>query len=191
MGQIAVDVKDIGCDVYMTSSHKWLLAPKGSGILYVRRELQPKVWSTLASAGFDDHTVGAFRLMHFGTGNLASAYGLRAAIQFMGKLGIQRIERWDTALSGRLRDGLRQIPAVSVLSSSDDRFASGLTAFEVKGYGAQQLLTALWKERIRVRTWGAPVRTPQRLGEGVRFSAHYYVSPGEIDRVLAVVSRLT
>jgi isopenicillin-N epimerase len=190
VGQFVVDINAIGCDVYMTSSHKWLLAPKGTGILFVRRELQPKIWSTLVSDGFDDQTVGAFRLMHFGTGNLASVYGLRAAVRFMSTLGIQRIERWDRFLSQRLRDGLRQIPSVRLLSSSDSRFASALIAFEVKGLGAQQLLSALWRERIRVRTWADPIRAAQQLGEGVRFSAHYYVSPSDIDRVLTVVSRL-
>ena len=49
VGQIRVDVKELGCDVYAASPHKWLLAPKGTGILYIKRDVQPRIWNTLAS----------------------------------------------------------------------------------------------------------------------------------------------
>ena len=58
----------------------WLLAEKGTGILFVRREIQPRVWSTLAIAGFDEVTAGAFRFMHFGSGSPAVVWGLIAAL---------------------------------------------------------------------------------------------------------------
>jgi len=65
-----VDVKALGCDAYVTSPHKWLLAPKGTGILYIRQDLQPKVWNTLASSHLDQDETGAFRFMQYGTGSV-------------------------------------------------------------------------------------------------------------------------
>src|ERR1022692_4482352 len=53
VGQMRVDVKALGCDAYVTSPHKWLLAPKGTGLLYIRKEIQPRVWTTLASRAFE------------------------------------------------------------------------------------------------------------------------------------------
>jgi selenocysteine lyase/cysteine desulfurase len=182
MGQIRVDMKDIGCDAYVASPHKWLLAPKGTGILYIKRDVQPRVWSTLASEGFDNQSAGAFRFMHYGTGSLATVYGLQAALRFVNKIGMERIERWDAMLTKRLREGLARIPAARVASPADPRFAAAITTFGVNGRTGRQLQDALWERKIRVRAQGGNV--------GVRLSAHLYVSPADIDRVLEVVSSL-
>jgi selenocysteine lyase/cysteine desulfurase len=182
VGQIQVDVKDLDCDAYVTSPHKWLLAPKGTGLLYIRRDLQPRVWNTLASGGFDDQTTGAFRFMHYGTGSLPVVHGLRAALGFIGKIGIARIERWDAMLTKRLRDGLAGIPAAHLSSPADPRFSAAITTFAVAGHTARELQDGLWERKIRVRAQGEP--------RGVRLCAHLYVSPADIDRVLDVVSSL-
>ncbi len=179
VGQIRVDVKDLGCDAYVASPHKWLLAPKGTGILYIKRDVQPRIWNTLASGGFDDDSTGAFRFMHYGTGSPAVVWGLRAALQFINKLGIDRIARWDAMLTKRLRDGLATMPHVKVLAPADARLAAGITTFGITGQNGRQLQDALWARKIRVRSQGDP---------GVRLSAHLYVSPADIDHVLDVVS---
>src|SRR5260370_34324294 len=54
-GHIHVDVRDLGCDVYVGCFHKWLLAPAGTGFLYVRREREQDVWTTLASTHWNNH----------------------------------------------------------------------------------------------------------------------------------------
>lgn len=63
VGQRRLDVKDLGCDAYVTSPHKWLLAPKGTGVLYIRRDVQRRFWVTLASGHLDDDETGAFQFM--------------------------------------------------------------------------------------------------------------------------------
>lgn len=182
LGQRRVDVKDLECDAYVTSPHKWMLAPKGTGILYIKREVQPRVWNTLASAAFDDESTGAFRFMHYGTGSVAVVQGLMAAVDFMTRLGFERIERWDTALAMRLRDGLEKIPAVRLASPADHRFASAITTFAVTNKTGRELQDALWARKIRVRAQGGD--------RGVRLSAHLYVNPTDIDQVLEVVRAL-
>jgi selenocysteine lyase/cysteine desulfurase len=178
VGQMALDVKTMGCDAYVTSTHKWLLAPKGTGLLYIRREVQDRFWSTLVTAGFDDRSLGAFRFMRFGTGPLPQLLGLRAAVRFMTRLGIERVELWDRMLTNRLRDGLARMPHVRLSSPADPRFASAMTTFAVSGKSADQVQDELWKEKIRVRAEGDP---------GVRLSAHFYIDSSDIDRVLTVV----
>ena len=179
VGQIRVDVKELGCDAYAASPHKWLLGPKGTGVLYIKRDVQPRIWNTLASGEFDDNTAGAFRFMHYGTGSPAVVWGLRAALQFMNKLGIDRVAKWDSMLTRRLRAGLATMPHVTLASPADPRFAAGITTFGVKGHTGRELQDALWAQKIRVRSQGDP---------GVRLSAHLYVSPADIDRVLNVVA---
>ncbi|HSJ10358.1 MAG TPA: aminotransferase class V-fold PLP-dependent enzyme, partial [Longimicrobiales bacterium] len=65
LGHFALDMTTMACDVFFSSPHKWLLAPKGTGLLYVRRDVQPRVWSTMASTEWDNHSAGAYRLMQY------------------------------------------------------------------------------------------------------------------------------
>jgi selenocysteine lyase/cysteine desulfurase len=182
VGQIRVDLRELDCDAYVASPHKWLLAPKGTGFLHVRREVQNRFWTTLASTAWDDRDKGAFRFMQYGTGSVPVVHGLLAALRFVERLGIERIENWDAALTRRLRDGLSKIPAARLASPADPRLAAAITTFRIEGVTARALQDALWARRIRVRSQGDP--------KGVRLSAHLYVSPADIDTVLEVASSL-
>jgi isopenicillin-N epimerase len=182
IGQRRLDVKAIGCDAYVTSPHKWLLAPKGTGVLYIKRDVQTRLWVTLASGRLEDDETGAFRFMQYGTGSVPVVDGLMAALQFIQAIGIERIERWDLMLANRLRDGLARLPQAKLLSPPDRRLMSAITTFGVSGVTGRALQDALWEKRIRVRAQGQTVDRP------VRLSAHLYVSPADIDRVLEVVA---
>lgn len=182
VGQMRVDVNALGCDAYVGSPHKWLLAPKGTGFLYIRRNVQDRFWTTLASSAWDDRDKGAFRFMQYGTGAVPVTEGLSAALRFIGGLGIERIERWDRALTKQLRDGLVRLPKARLASPADPRLAAALTTFRVEGVTGRALQDALWARKIRVRSQGDE--------KGVRLSAHFYMSPRDVDAVLDVVSRL-
>ncbi len=182
VGQIQVDVKELGCDAYVASPHKWMMAPKGTGFLFIRRDLQDRFWTTLASSHWDDHENGAFRFMQYGTGAVPVHDGLAAALAFIDRIGMPRIERWDAMLTKRLRDGLARIPSARITSPPDPRLTAAITTFKIEGVAARDLQTALWKRRVRVR--------PQNDARGVRLSAHIYMSPADVDTVLDVASRL-
>jgi len=182
VGQMQVDVKALGCDAYVASPHKWMMAPKGTGFLYIRRDIQDRFWTTLASSHWDDHESGAFRFMQYGTGAVPVHEGLIAALKFIDKIGIARIERWDAMLTKRLRDGLSRIPTAHLSSPADPRLASAITTFRVEGVKARALQEALWARHIRVR--------PQSDARGVRLSAHIYMSPSDVDAVLDVASKV-
>lgn len=182
VGQIRVDVKALGCDAYVASPHKWLLAPKGTGFLFIRREVQDRFWTTLASTAWEDREKAAFRFMQYGSGSVPVVHGLLAAVRFMQRLGLERIERWDASLTRRLREGLAGLPAVRLASPADPRFAAAITTFRVEGVTSRALQDALWAQRIRVRSQGDE--------KGVRLSAHLYVGPKDIDRVIETVASL-
>lgn len=182
VGQIQVDVKELGCDAYVASPHKWMMAPKGTGFLYIRRDIQDRFWTTLASSHWDDHESGAFRFMQYGTGAVPVHEGLIAALKFIDKIGMPRIERWDAMLTKRLRDGFSRIPTAHLSSPADPRLASAITTFRVEGVKARALQEALWARHIRVR--------PQSDARGVRLSAHIYMSPSDVDTVLDVASKV-
>jgi isopenicillin-N epimerase len=182
VGQLPVNVKDLDCDAYVTSPHKWLLAPKGTGILYIRREKQDEIWSTLGSYNYDNYDDGAFRFMQYGTGSPAVIYGLKAALDFNRKIGIDRIARWNFSLTQALQDGLRDIPNARNYSGSKPELWAGATTFGLNNRSAAELQDALWAAKIRVRAQGKHQR--------VRLSAHLCVNPDDIARTLDVVRDL-
>lgn len=180
VGQLAINVKDLGCDFYVSSPHKWLLAPKGCGFLYVRRQHLERVWTTLASSAFENREWAAARLQQYGTGNMALPVGLMAAIDFQNEIGRPAVEARVRGLTARLREGLARLSRVQ-LPCTHPEMAAGVTTFAVEGHTGVAVEEALWTRRIRVRA----------VGQGaVRCGTHFYCQEEEVDRILEVIARL-
>ncbi|UCD44136.1 MAG: aminotransferase class V-fold PLP-dependent enzyme [Candidatus Bathyarchaeota archaeon] len=183
-GHIPIDVKAIGCDAYYSSPHKWLMAPAGNGILYVKDDLIDDVWATLASSQWNNHEDNGYRLGQRGTGNPALLVGFEAALDLHFEIGPERIYGRIKELGDRLRCGLSQTERMEVITPLHPEMSSGLTTFKVDGVEGRALQDELWRrERIK----------PRALGEdrGVRYSTHIYNSEDEIDRTLRIIEELT
>ena len=109
IGHIRIDVKDLGCDAYFTSPHKWLLAPAGSGVLYLSPEFAPGLFTCLPSGAWDNHDDEGFRFTQRGTDNSAMMVGFEASIDFHNKVGSEKIISRIKELGDYLRDGLRAV----------------------------------------------------------------------------------
>jgi selenocysteine lyase/cysteine desulfurase len=184
VGQLRVDVKEIGCDAYAGSPHKWLLAPPGNGVLYVREESAHGIWPTLASAQWDNYNAadGIFRLMQFGTANLSLLVGLDAALDFHLAIGPERLQKRIIGLADRLRAGLLAVKGVTVFSPTHPALAGAIVTYGVKGSTGPKIQDELWnRKKIRVRAQGQ---------DGVRQSVHLYNSPEEIDATLEIIKSL-
>jgi len=182
-GHVQLEMKRIGCDAYYSSPHKWLLAPAGSGFLYVTSDQLPGVWATLASATWDDYKAGAYRLMQIGTGNRSMLKGYAAAIAFHNRIGPARVEARIMALANRLRAGLQQIPQVTIHSPTHPDLVSGTTVWSLAGTTGEQLMDGLWsRAKIRCRSMGDPL--------GVRQCCHVYTLMDDVDRTLATVREM-
>ena len=181
-GHLAIDVRTMGCDAFFTSPHKWLLAPKGTGFLYVRKGVLASVWPTLASGNYDNQEDGGFRLMQNGTGNLSLLRGLGKACDFHANLGPARVEARVVGLADRLRAGLRKTKGVRILSPLHRELRSATTVWTLDGVESMKLQDTLWdRARVRVR------RLKDR---GVRQCCHIYNLEEEVDRTLETVRQL-
>ncbi len=103
LGHIGVDVRDLGCDAYVSSPHKWLLAPKGTGVMFLAKEASHRVWNTIASSTWkNDNDVGR-RFSHIGTSNQSLQKGFEAVLDFLERVGMDVIRRRIKLLGDRLR----------------------------------------------------------------------------------------
>jgi len=182
VGHIKVDVKDIGCDAYYSSLHKWLLAPPGSGLLYINKEVVGNIWSTLASYNWDNQEDHGFRLMQNGTGSPYIITGYEAAVDFYNTIGEERWLSRIHELGRYLRDGLKVMSHVTIHSSTNESMAAGITTYSVKGITGPELQQTMWdRERLQPRSIGK---------ELLRHSVHIYNSKEEIDKALIVINDL-
>jgi selenocysteine lyase/cysteine desulfurase len=179
VGMIPVDVKQIGCDFYVSSPHKWLLAPKGCGLLYVREEVLDRLWSTLATGDWDNRELRAARLQQFGSTNVALLAGLQAAIGFSRAIGPARITARIRELHAYLKQRIAELPGAEMHSAPGEEFTGGILAVNLPGIDRMKLQQWLY-ERHRIRIRGT---SPTRL----RLSTHIYHSFAELDRFLAAL----
>lgn len=182
-GHWPLDLHAMGCDAYFSSPHKWLLSPKGTGFLYIRRDRIPEVWATVVSGAWDDYNNGMYRFMQIGSGNLSLLKGYEAAIDFHNRIGGERVWRRILGLADRLREGLRQVPGVSINSPQHPELLCATTVWSLRGWRAPELMDALWdRSKIRCRSMGDP--------NGVRQGCHIYTLPEDVDRTIATARRL-
>lgn len=186
IGMLDLDMKALGIDFFASSPYKWLGAPTGVGLLYVRKEALDKVFPTVVSSGWENNPK-ASKLDPSGQRSDAMIFALDEALNFNNRIGKARIERRIKALSARLKQELAKVPGVKVHTSFDPYLSAGLTAFSMTGVEAEKLVDYL-RERYNlvVRTMGS-----REAGTyGVRVSTPIYVSTREVDMVVEGVRTL-
>ncbi len=179
IGQIPLDLHDLGCDSYATSPHKWLLAPKGTGTLYVNEKMQDRLWVNIASAEWRNRALKAYRFSNVGTSNLSVMVGLKAALDFHQTLGPARIYARIHELARRVRDRISTHSQLRLANASADAFYGGLVSFEpVKG-DLKRVLAELDARNVRVA--GGPGR--------IRVATHIFTQSTELNTLFDAVDR--
>ncbi len=174
-GMMRLNVREIGCDMYSSSPHKWLQAPKGSGFLYVRDEMIDRLWSTIATEGWDEPQLRAERFQRIGSSNVPALWGLRASIQLANDIGMDRIEHRQRALCDYILTAMVKRRAIS-WTSPDPKLRCAIATVNVPPIVRMDLENWLWKEK-KIRIRGGD---PNKL----RLSTPYYLSKDDIDRFL-------
>jgi isopenicillin-N epimerase len=129
VGQLPLDLHDLGCDFYASSPHKWLMAPKGTGLLYVREELLERLWVNTCSGSWHDYTLKAYRFENLGTSNLSIMVGFKAALDFYHTIGAEKIYARAHQQAGRVREIITSHPELRTANASRDDFYAGLVSF--------------------------------------------------------------
>ena len=147
-GGIDVNVKALGCHVYATSGHKWLLGPKGTGLLYLSEEIGAAVDPIALQGGRAAYSESS------GFRNVPGVLGLVEAMKYVAAIGPRVVESHNLALRNRLYEALQEVPKVHVVSAPPGPLASPLLTFALPRGGGEP------------RPLPAPARTPPRGREG-------------------------
>ena len=186
-GARPVDLSRLQCQAYATSGHKWLMGPKGTGLLYVREDALDLIrarWVGAYSCGWDGDPnrdlefVPSAQRYEYGTPNMPVEVGLAAAIDFVEGIGLESVWQRDRALATVVHEGLVGIGA-EVLSPSDPSQRSALTTFRCPGRDQDAVQGFLSREHaIRGR------RVHEGGLDAIRVATHVFNSFAEVECLL-------
>jgi len=175
-GMMKLNLHELGCDMYSSSPHKWLQAPKGSGFLFVRDEVIDRLWNTIATEGWNDTKIRAERFQRIGSSSVPALWGLRAAVQLANEIGMERIEKRHRQMADYILKEMVKRGAES-WTSPDPALRCAIAAVNVPPVKIVEIENWMWKEKkIRIRG-GAPSK--------IRLSTPYYLLRKDVDRFLA------
>ena len=180
-GLMGVDLSDIQPDFYSGSGHKWLCGPKETGVLYVRKDVQSRLWPSIFSAY--SGAAGISKTFEgFGQRDEAAILGLGEALKFQTRIGRQQIEQHSRALADALLAGLSKMEGVKIWTSPEPSRRHAVVSFQPASLDPNKLAAALHaRDSITCSTRGGADRP------GIRFSPHLYNTEREVEGVLKAV----
>lgn len=175
-GLVPIDVQALGVDVYASSGHKWLLGPKETGFLYVRKGFQERVHPLFTFSGYESYSKSS------GTRNVATIIGLGAALDWHTKLGVQRSAFHCLSVRNQCMAELKKIDGLRIISPENQLLATGIVSFELLRAKNNDVYTQLKEKGITVKV------LPQH--NAIRISCHVFVSMEDIKTFLDALRTL-
>ena len=184
VGQMPIDVDEIGCDMLSATGRKYLRGPRGVGFLYVRKSIIRKLHPPIIDLRSADWlNSNEYKLKEDGLGS---------AVDYALNLGLNNIQLRNTELASYLRTCLKKIDTVHIHAISDRQCA--ITSFYVQDQTASNIVNELRKNNINTSV-SDPSSTlldanKNKLPSLIRASVHYYNDKDEIDNFIKVLSSL-
>lgn len=169
-GQIPVNAHELGCDFMAGSPHKWLFAPPGSGLLYVRDEWIDRIWPTVVTGNWDDKKIRAAKFMMLGTNNRAIVEGMVAGLAFQKALGETTIHARMKQLANLCIAKAKQVPEwIEVITPEDPSMYSALVSVRFK------------KDSAKLRSLARKKRIWLLGADPLRIALHVHTRPSDLD----------
>ncbi len=196
IGQLPIDVGRIGCDMLTATGRKFLRGPRGTGFLYVRRELIDRIEppfldlhaATWTAADRYEVRSDARRFENWET-NYASKIGLGVAVDYAMSWGLDAIEPRVTGLADRLREQLNKLDGATVHDQGMRR--CGIVTFTLDGVAAEDIQHRLQAHGVNVSVslveYARLDLEHRGLPDLVRASVHYYNTDDELDQLIGAL----
>ena len=181
---IPMSFREMGCDYFATSFHKWLSGPIGTGMLIVKADRIDETWPLFP---IFEELEGAdkFGMSNLGTYNSAAHYALGDAVDFHNAIGTQRKHERLQSLSKYWVEQAMDIPGFQIHTPMDHPSLGGITTFSIDGM-ATEVIEARLRNEFNIQTRR---RTPEGL-QGVRVSPQIYIRKSELDTFVTAVREL-
>lgn len=173
-GMFSINLKDLGCDFYTASAHKWLFAPKGIALFYAKKESQKYLKPLIVAKGHKDESIR--RLENYNTRNLPEYLGLGDALAFHTTIGGEKITKRSFELKHYFRNKVKDNPKFQLKTPENDRLSCAIQTLEIIGQPVSKV-----KERL-FEDYGIDTRPMSSYGlNGVRISFGIYITKKDID----------
>lgn len=172
---------DLGCDYYGTSLHKWIYAPKGTGMLYVKKDKIAKVWALMASEDRNRNDIRKFE--EIGTHSAAMRLAIGEAVLFHNAIGGKRKEERLRYLSRYWMNRLKDVPKVGFNTSFDPKQSCAIANFKIDGIDPVEIGNHLMAKHYIFTT---PIVHDEFTG--IRITPNVYTTLWELDRFCEVVT---
>ena len=197
-GQLMLNLHDIGCDVYASCCHKWMLGPKGTGFLYVRKDFQDTLQTYFVGGGSDnakwnmatnpvqmgEYASSAHRY-YGGTQNIGLYRGVDAAIDFIENIGLQNIHDRIKMLGGYTQQKMLEFgDKVELITPTEEQSRCAVNGFRIKGIEFTKFNTLASENKIRIRS------VAENGLNSLRVSTHIYNTKSEIDKLMELIKKV-
>jgi len=198
VGQLVVDVQQIGCDFLTATGRKFLRGPRGTGILYVSdrvldTEMVPLIFDMQAAkwSGFDSYElVKTAARFEFWEASAAGKLGLATALHYANTIGMPAIEAYNADLMGRFRARLKEVKGLQLHDKG--KKLSNILTFTIENKTIEELCRVLNDHHIyyslSYKDFALIDFTKKNLERAIRFSPHYFNTAEELEKVVAILS---
>ena len=178
---LADPIADLHGDYYGTSLHKWMMAPLGTGLLYVKKEHIAQLWPLYGDGNYATDKIA--KLGHFGTRPPYLLFAIAEAVRFNEAIGCERKEARLRYIKNYWVEKLIDVPNIVIYTPTEDHRSCAITAVGIKGKDPGELANALYDR------YGIFTVAPGYPG-AVRICPNIYSSIGELDRFVAAMREL-
>jgi selenocysteine lyase/cysteine desulfurase len=179
-GQVPVNLRDLACDYFAGSPHKWMFAPPGCGLLYGRDDSMDRLWPCVVASGWDNKAgLHAARFMMIGTNIRSTIDGMIAGVRFLKGLGEQAVYDRMHHLARLVMTEAQRRSYLDVVTPDDSRFFQAMVSIRFKPDKLEALWPALKENKIFVTG-----------GQRLRLSVQIHTRPSDIEKFFHVCDRI-
>lgn len=173
-GMLHIDLHDLGCDVYACSGHKWIMGPKETGVLYMKKSIQEKVNNVFITGGYTAYSRSS------GTRNAPIIIGFGDVLDWHMAIGTKRSEKRCMELAAYCYDELSKVSGINVISSKNPELGSAIVSFSLPETSDNgELFRAMRDKGITIK------RLPQY--NAIRISNHIFTTNDDVDKMVALL----
>ena len=191
-GQMPLNLRDTGAHFYATSGHKWLLGPKGTGLLYIRKDLHEHWRPTFVGAYSAEYDLDKLlysplkraSTVEYGTRNSPLVLGLGEAMNFLREIGLENIRRHNLELCDILVQNLHELPGLRVLTPDELRSRGSIVTFKPLKLTMQETIERLAQRGFRLRPVG------EHGLNAIRVSCHVYNNREQVEALALELRKL-